>query len=64
MGINNNNNIQLLAYKELKDLIGSIQLLLKETRERSWGTLFGVSFPRYRCRGLDTASNIRDYKGN
>ena len=63
-GINNNNNIQLLAYKEIKELIVSIKLLLKETRERSWRTFFQVSFPMYVCRGLDMMSDIRNCKGN
>ena len=63
-GINNNNNIQLLAYKELKELIDGIKLLLKEIRERSWRTFCQVSFPVYVCRGLDTMSDIRNCKGN
>ena len=45
-GINNNTNIQLLAYKEIKELIVSIKLLLKETR--------GVGGRFFKCRFLCT----------
>lgn len=62
-GINNNTNIQLLAYKEIKELIVSIKLLLKETRGVG-GRFFQVSFPMYVCRGLDTMSDIRNCKGH
>ena len=47
-GINNNNNIQLLAYKEIKELIVSIKLLLKRNQREELEDVFSsvVSYVR------------------